>query len=159
TGVIIKGKKVTGYIHKSDVENGVNSTKSLSGVAVNGNATIYSHATSNSKVLKSYAVGSTLKYREFSNDWYVTGVYINGKKVTGYLHKSEVDTLVNEKNSYTGVALKNETSVYTSLSTNSKSLKSYAIVSILKYSSHSDSCYSTSVIINGKLLPDYIYKN
>src|SRR5699024_9025981 len=88
TGVIIDGKKVTGYIAKSDIELPVDSPVLLEGIALKDNTAVYTSASKNSNKRRDYSQGSILKFYTFTNNWYKTGVYINGKKETGYIHKS-----------------------------------------------------------------------
>src|SRR5699024_1008721 len=159
TGVFINGKKQTGYIHKSDVENADDKSKSLQGVASKSPTRIYASASTNSKSIKSYKAGSILKYSTFSKDWYRTGVFINGKKQTGYIHKSDVENADDKGKSLQGVASKSPTHIYASASTNSKSIKSYKVGSILKYSTFSKDWYRTGVFINGKKQTGYIHKS
>lgn len=159
TGVFINGKYHKGYIHTSDVDNAVNNPESLQGVAVQAPTHVYSSASTGSKSLKSYSQGSILKYSTFSKDWYVTGVFVNGKKHTGYIHKSHVEDAEKNSESLQGIGLKSPTHVYTSASTSSKSLKSYKQGSILKYSTFSKDWYKTGVYINGEKQTGYIHKS
>src|SRR5699024_3642474 len=159
TGVFINGKKQTGYIHKSDVENPVENPESLEGIGVKSPTHVYSSASTSSKSLKSYKKGSILKYSTFSEDWYRTGVFINGKKQTGYIHKSDVENPVENPESLEGIGTKSPTHVYSSASTSSKSLKSYKAGSILKYSTFSKDWYKTGVFIDGEKQTGYIHKS
>src|SRR5699024_4133828 len=159
TGVFINGKKQTGYIHKSHVENADDKSKSLQGVASKSPTRIYASASTNTKSIKSYKVGSILKYSTFSKDWYRTGVFINGKKQTGYIHKSHVENATDKPESSFGVALSKNTNIYAKASKDSKALKSYKQGTILKYSTFSKNWYKTGVFINGKKHTGYIHKS
>src|SRR5690625_1170671 len=159
TGVFINGKKHTGYIHKSHVENATQNSESLQGVGLKSPTHVYASASTSSKSLKSYSAGSVLKYSTFSENWYQTGVFINGKKHTGYIHKSHVENATQNPESLQGVGLKSPTHVYASASTSSKSLKSYSVGSVLKYSTFSENWYQTGVFINGKRHTGYIHKS
>src|SRR5699024_5504752 len=159
TGVFINGKKQTGYIHKSDVENAIDNPESLEGIGKKSPTHVYSSASTSSKSLKSYKKGSILKYSTFSKDWYKTGVFIDGKKHTGYIHKSDVENPVENPESLEGIEIKSPTHVYSSASTSSKSLKSYKKGSILKYSTFSKDWYKTGVSIDGKKQTGYIHKS
>ncbi|MFC4620437.1 SH3 domain-containing protein [Camelliibacillus cellulosilyticus] len=88
--VYINGKKKTGYIKSGDVQNGTSSPQTIEGVAQKDPTKIYSQATTSSKVLKSYAIGSILKYRTFVSGWYECTVYIKGVATTGYINASDV---------------------------------------------------------------------
>src|SRR5690625_6398559 len=46
--------------------------------------------------MKSYNQGTELKLKTFTNSWYEATVYINGKKYTGYINKSDVITSNNK---------------------------------------------------------------
>src|SRR5690606_17674525 len=70
TSVYIKGKKKTGYIHKSHVENAVENQTLLTGVALLQSTSVYEKASTSSKPLKSYDEGSILLYNTFSPNWY-----------------------------------------------------------------------------------------
>ncbi|OZU88509.1 hypothetical protein CIL03_12030 [Virgibacillus indicus] len=159
TGVYINGVKKTGYIHKFHVENAIQNPVWLDGVALKSPTSVYTDASTSSKALKSYPTGSILKYSTFSNNWYQTGVYINGVKKTGYIHKSHVENAIQNPEWLNGVALKSPTSVYTDASTSSKALKSYPTGSILTYSTFSNNWYETGVYINGVKKTGYIHKS
>src|SRR5699024_7461792 len=157
--VFIDGEKQTGYIHKSDVENPVENPESLEGIGVKSPTHVYSSASTSSKSLKSYKAGSILKYSTFSKDWYKTGVFIDGEKQTGYIHKSHVENINEESESLFGVALSAKVNVYTRASKNSKPLKGYKKGKVLKYSTFSKNWYKTGVFINGKKHTGYIHKS
>src|SRR5690606_29084543 len=118
-----------------------------------------SSTSTDSDVLKSYPEGKILLYYTYSSDWYQTGVYINGVKVTGYIHKSHVDNVVSEQEKLSGVALKSPTAVYSRASTNSNALKTYAQGTVLLYNTFSSDWYQTGVYINGVKRTGYIHKS
>lgn len=154
--VIIKGKAETGYINKSDVEIPTSSPKTLHGVGVKDPTKVYSKASTGSKVLKSYAQGSILKYKTFISNWYEATVIIKGKKETGYIQKSDVEAPTSSPTTLHGVAVKNPTKVYTGATTQSKVLKSYAEGSILKYKTFVSGWYEAKVYIKGEPRTGYI---
>lgn len=153
TGVYMNGKKRTGYIHKSDVGD---HAPLLNGFAQVNRTHVYSKTSKNSTSLKSYALGSQLRYYPYTDNWYKTGVYINGKKKTGYIHKEDVDS---SAPLLSGYAQANRTHVYSKTSKSSTSLKSYALGSQLKYYPHSKNWYKTGVYMNGKKHTGYIHVN
>src|SRR5699024_10973625 len=63
------GKWVTGYIHVNDVEETFDTQKNLRGAASKSPTKVYSKATRNSSVLKSYSKGSGLIFKTFSPNW------------------------------------------------------------------------------------------
>lgn len=157
--VYIQGKAKTGYIHKSHVENvHTSQQENLKGIALGSPTTVYAKASTNSKKLKSYGKGSILVYKTFSNEWYEATVYINGKPTTGYIHRSHVENvLTSNQESLKGIGLANPTAVYTSASTTSKKLKSYAEGTILIYRTFSSEWYEATVYVNGKRTTGYIF--
>ena len=157
--VYINGKAVTGFIYKNDVENITNSPTSLKGVGLKSPTKVYEKASTSSKVLKSYTQGSILKYKTFTSNWYEASVYINGKAVTGFIYKNDVENITNSPTSLKGVGLKSPTKVYEKASTSSKVLKSYTQGSILKYKTFTSNWYEATVYINGKEVTGFIYKN
>src|SRR5699024_10670756 len=79
---------------------------SYNGIALKNKTHVYSKQSRDSKSLKSYSKGSILKYSSLNKNWYVTGVFINGKKQTGYIHKSDVENADDKSKSLQGVASK-----------------------------------------------------
>lgn len=88
--VKVSGKWRTGYIHKSHVDNLVSKPQTQYGLALKSPTRAYSAPGRNATVLKSYKVGSNLKYQTFSQNWHKATVIINGKKRTAYFHKNDV---------------------------------------------------------------------
>lgn len=156
--VIINGKHVTGYIYKDDVENFSSKQTDYKGIALKNPTNVYSSASTNSKVLKSYKTGHILKYKSLTSDWYEATVIINGKRVTGYIHKNDVENFSDKQVDLKGFAYKNPTNVYASASTSSKVLKSYKKGHVLKYKSATANWYEAKVILNQKLVTGYIKK-
>lgn len=152
TGVYINGIKHTGYIHVNDVSE---KAPLLNGYAKVSRTHVYDGTSKNSTSLKSYALGSQLKYYPYNNDWYRTGVYINDKKQVGYIHANDVGINPPLLNGY---ALKSRTHVYSKTSNQSSSLKSYTIGSQLKYYPYNKEWYKTGVYISGKKRTGYIHK-
>src|SRR5699024_6220923 len=75
---------------------------SYSGVALKNKTHVYSQQSRDSDILKSYSEGSILKYSyvtDLNENWYRTGVFINGKKQTGYIHKSDVENAIDNPKS------------------------------------------------------------
>lgn len=159
TGVYIDGVKVTGYIHKSDVEIPTANPVNLEGVALKNKTVVYSSPSTSSKKQKEYTLGSILKYTTFTDSWYQATVYINGVKETGYIHKSDVNTATDNPVYKRGVALQQPTTVYSRASTNSKALKSYSSGRILAYYTYSEDWYRTGVYIDGVKITGYIHKS
>lgn len=152
--VRVNGKWQAGYIHKNDVETGISSPKTLHGVGIKQPTSVYQRATTSSKKLKSYDYGLTLKFKEFTSDWYEATVYVKGKPQKGYIRKSHTGSM---NASLNGFALKNRVHVYTSTSKSSKSLKSYAKGSSLKYRPYNRNWFSATVRVNGKWQSGFIH--
>ena len=157
--VYLNGKPHTGYIHKNHVEHKVDKQEQLEGVAKNSPTRVYKSVSTSSGVWKSYSVGSILKYRTFSENWYQATVYVNGKRQTGYIHKNHVENAVAKQESLEGVAKNNPTRVYRNASTSAAVWKSYSAGSILKYRTYSSDWYQATVYVNGKRQTGYIHKN
>lgn len=155
--VYIKGKKQTGYIKKSDVENKITNPKTLHGIGLKSSTHVYKQASSNSGVWKSYSQGSILTYRTFTSGWYEATIYIKGVKKTGYIKKSDVENKVSKQETIKGIAKKSPTNVYTSGSRKSKVLKSYQRGNALKYKTFVSGWYEAKVYLNGKPVTGYIH--
>ncbi|WP_431804129.1 SH3 domain-containing protein [Halobacillus andaensis] len=157
--VYINGEKETGYIHKGDVETGEKDGKELSGTSLLKATSVYADASTNSRKLKSYPVGSTLQYQEYSSDWYIAQVYLEGEKETGYIHKDHVEQEAENNEELQGISLKSPTTVFEAASTNSKELKDYEKGNILKYKNFTENWYEATVYINGEAKTGYIHKS
>jgi mannosyl-glycoprotein endo-beta-N-acetylglucosaminidase len=157
--VYIKGKAVTGYIAKGDVEIPVSNQESLRGLALKSETAVYSKASLQSSKLKSYPVGTKLSFKTFTSEWYEASVYVNGKKRTGYIHRSHVESAASESASYKGAALKGPTSVYKEATRNGGAWKSYGKGTILSYQSFSENWYQATVIVSGKKRTGFIHKD
>ncbi|MFA8440087.1 SH3 domain-containing protein [Pueribacillus sp. YX66] len=158
--VYINGKPRKGYIHRQDVDNATENQSSLTGVALRQPTAVYKNASTRSS-WKTYAAGSILKYRTFTSNWYEATVYVNGKRQTGYIHKSHVENAIPEKDRETlrGIGTQVPTSVYARASTSAKKLKSYASGSQLKYRTFTSNWYEATVYIKGKPTTGYISKS
>lgn len=152
--VYVKGKKHIGYISKQDVEPIVQEQRTLNGVGIKENIPVYSLASRDSKVLKSYKYGHILKYRTFSEKWYEATVYIKGQRQTGYINKNDVDNNLNK--ALKGYAIKNKTNVYSKTSKSSKILKSYPKGKLLKYRPFDSKWFIATVYVDGKAHTGYI---
>ncbi|MCM3112003.1 N-acetylmuramoyl-L-alanine amidase [Lederbergia lenta] len=157
--VYLNGKAHTGYIHVNDVETAKNSPSTLQGLALKSITHIYSSASTNSKVLKSYNHGSLLKYREFTSNWYEATVYINGKAHTGYISAGDLEEIIKKQQTIKGLALKNPTKVYAVPSSGSKVLKSYKMGQNMTYRTFTTDWYEATVYVNGKAITGYIHKD
>ncbi|MFB5282911.1 N-acetylmuramoyl-L-alanine amidase [Peribacillus sp. Hz7] len=155
--IYVNGVVTTAFIKKDDVETIASEQTNLTGIATNTLA-IYSKATTNSKILKSYAQGSVLKYRTFASDWYEATVYSSGTAVTGYIRTKDVENKVTPQESLSGVA-PTKISVYAKASTNSKKLRSYSSGSTLKYKTFTSEWYEATVYISGVATKGYIKKS
>jgi beta-N-acetylglucosaminidase len=154
--VYVNGKRKTGYINATHVENVTNEQMSLKGVAKNSPTSIYSDASTSSEVLKSYNKGSVLVYKTFISGWYEAVVYVNGKRRTGYINSSHVENVTNDQVSLKGVAKNTPTSIYSDASTGSDVLKSYDKGSVLVYKTFINGWYEAVVYVNGKRKKGYI---
>ncbi|WP_153463446.1 SH3 domain-containing protein [Sediminibacillus terrae] len=88
--VYVNGKKQSGYIKNSDVENLEAVPKQLQGYGAKSPTNVYATPSTSASVLKSYGHGSELKYKTYTASWYQATVYVDGKARTGYIHKNDV---------------------------------------------------------------------
>lgn len=85
--VYLNGEKKTGYIYTKDVSpNPLTFYVYASKKATN----VYSGKTKNSKILKSYALGTKLKLTYHNSSWYEATVYVQGKPRKGYVYVGDV---------------------------------------------------------------------
>jgi len=157
--VYVNGKRNKGYIHVSHVETSIENQQNLEGIGLKSKTNVYQIASTGSKIIKSYDVGTVLKYRTFSNNWYEATVYVKGKRTTGYINKNDVENAVETKQTINGIALKGMTPVYSSASTNSKILKNYYHGTKLIYKTFTSNWYEAKIYINGKPTTGYIHKS
>ncbi|UYG93856.1 SH3 domain-containing protein [Cytobacillus firmus] len=154
--VYINGKKTTGYIQVSDVENSVTNPEQFIGVGLTAPTKVYQSPSTGSDTLKSYAQGSILKYESFVTGWYSATVYINGKKTTGYIKASDVENSVKSPSTLTVWGSSDRVNVYTYASRNASILKFYNIGSELKVQTFTSSWHKATVYVNGKARTGYI---
>lgn len=157
--VVVKGKRQTGYIHRSHVDNLVDKQVSLKGIALQGKTNVYAKASSDAKVLRSYAAGTVLSYRTFSKNWYEATVILKGKRVTGYIYAADVDNVVDKQVDMRGIAVKSPTHIYAQAATSGKRLKSYSEGTVLKYRTFTENWYEATVIVSGKRQTGYIHRS
>lgn len=130
------------------------------GIALKNKTHVYLEQSRNSVVLRSYEPGTNLKFYPLNKDWYRATVKYEGEWTIGYIHTSDVGDKPNEsQNTLQGIAIKNPTNVYETMSTKSKVLRNYAEGSILKYRTLNDSWYEATVSYNGKWTIGYIHKS
>src|SRR5690625_2276453 len=107
-------------------------SNSIQGYALKRPTYVYDSQSRNSKKLKSYEQGSSLKYKTLNSNWYQATIKYNGEWVTGYIHVNDVETFSDKQTTQNGLAAKSPTNVYQS-PTKDKVLKSYKKGTILKY--------------------------
>ncbi|SEP83150.1 Zinc carboxypeptidase [Virgibacillus subterraneus] len=154
--VYVDGQPHTGYISHDDVEEPVQNQQSLSGIASNSQTNIYSFASKNSEILKSYPKGDILYYKTFLSNWYEALVYVNGEARIGYIHLNDVQEPTNNPVSLSGVAQKNKTYIYSNANKNSKIIKNYPQGKTLYYKTFIDGWYEALVYINEEAKTGYI---
>ena len=159
--VYVKGKKQTGYIHKDHVQTvDLSKQEHYQGIALQSPTRVYQHATTSSTVLKSYKIGSLLKYRSFTGNWYEATVYVNGKRKTGYIHKNHVDNLVKDHGTtIQALAVSNPTRAYKAPSKSADHWKTYGKFSLLKLKTLSNNWYEATVYVKGKRQTAYFHKD
>ncbi|QHS23517.1 hypothetical protein GWK91_11345 [Virgibacillus sp. MSP4-1] len=155
--VYLKGKRHSGYIKASDVEQPIENQKDLKGISVKKSTIVYSRPSRNSSTLKAYNSGNVLYYQTYMDNWYEAVVYINGSPRTGYIHVNDVEEPVQNQKSVQAYAMTDRTHVYTNPSKDSKSLKSYNQGHLLYFKTFIDNWYEAVVYKNGKKRTGYIY--
>lgn len=125
----------------------------LEGIATKNPTYVYEEQSRNSKQLRAYNAGSRLIFHEYSKNWYIATVYLNGIAHTGYIHKNDVNSVLQ------GYAQLEQTNVYAMTSRNSNVLRSYNAGHLLKYRAYNDSWYEATVILNGRAHTGYINRN
>lgn len=88
--VVVNGKKTTVYIAKGDVETATSTPTTQYVLGLLKSVNVYSYASTNAKVLRSYGKNNVLKVKTFTSSWYECTFYIDGKENIGYIKKSDV---------------------------------------------------------------------
>ena len=131
---------------------------SLRGVAKKSPTNIRQTASTKSKIIKQYPLGSVIKYAPHSEHWYRIQVEVNGKSSIGYIHKKHVTTVTTVPKNYKGIAKKATTNVRLGASTKSKIIKQFPIGTVIHYKSFSKNWNEIVVNVNGKDTTGYIHK-
>lgn len=103
--VYVNGSPKTGYIKVSDLEESTESPVKLTVWGAVNPVNVYSSASRNGSILKSYAIGSKLIVRPFTSSWHRATVYVKGKAHTGYINVSDVRNEPSNIVSYTQYGL------------------------------------------------------
>ncbi len=143
----------TGYIHKKHVENAVEQQKSEIGITLKSPTNIRARASTNAPIIATFQVGSILEYKTFSTCWYEVSVEVNGKKMTGYIHRNHIEKAENKM--LRGVARKQTTYIRSKPSTKSDPLTTYRIGTVLSYQVHNAHWYKVSIAGKGM---GYVHK-
>ncbi|SDE08515.1 N-acetylmuramoyl-L-alanine amidase [Bhargavaea beijingensis] len=157
--VYVSGEKKKGYIRKADVSGEKVEGLPLKGIALKSPTHVFSSQDLDSKKLKSYGEGKILSYRSTSGDWYGATVYVNGKAMSGFIHKSHVANITERPTPLRGVAKKQPTPVYSSASLSAPSLKTYSAGTVLKYETFAGDWYKATVYVSGKARTGYIHRS
>ncbi|MBS4218966.1 N-acetylmuramoyl-L-alanine amidase [Bacillus sp. FJAT-49711] len=155
--VYINGDKHTGFIYAKDVENVTDSKIVQKGIAIKKSVPIYSTASNQGKVLKSYKEGQLLQFRSFATNWYIATIYKKGSKVTGYIHINDIEIANTSEVVQKGAALKGPTRIYSTASNSGKVIKSYKKGHVLKYRTFTSNWYIATVYVKGKKTNGFIY--
>ncbi|SEA76906.1 Beta-N-acetylglucosaminidase [Thalassobacillus cyri] len=148
--VYANGKYRDGYIQQSEVEMPLANSSSYEGVTTQNPTIVYNK---NAKQIKTYDLGSIIKYRDFTENWYRLSVYADGKYRDGYLHKNAIETPIENPNSYEGIVTSDPTNVYGS---NGEVISSFNFGRVLKYREFTDEWHKVSVYADGQYRTGYI---
>lgn len=157
--VFVGGKAVTGYIQKDNIILPATPQTAKKGIVKTSRLNVYAKASNSSNVLKSYAEGSSLQFKTFTDDWYEATVYVGGKAATGYIHRSAVLLDGTPQSELTGIVKPVSLNVYANPSGGSQVLKRYTEGSVLRMKTYTDNWYEATVYVNGKPLTGYIKKS
>ena len=141
---------------ESSEVNVLASSEIIKGVALKAPTKVYASMSTTSVALKSYKQGHILQFRPYNTDWYTATVYISGEARTGYLHKNDVDVLIDQQR-VEGYAAVQSVHVYQNATRNSGVLKSYKHGAKLIYRTFSSQWHQATVIVNGKRQTGYIH--
>ncbi|MFD1706495.1 SH3 domain-containing protein [Siminovitchia sediminis] len=141
--VYVKGKKRTGYIHRSHVENIVSKQESISGIGLKSPTVVYSRASTDSTSLKTYPAGRKLIYKTFTSKWYEATVYVNGRARTGYIHVDHVEKLLNSSSEIDGRTLAG-TNIYNLASKSAKVVTSISKGQPVKVRPYTEKWFQTT---------------
>src|SRR5699024_10770952 len=151
--VKVDSKLEKGYIHKDDVGSDKPTFKDY---AQKKNTNVYAKTSRSSSVIKKYEAGKLLKYTAYNSTWFQAKVKVNGKYVTGFIHKKDVGS---KEPTFKQYAQKETTNIYASTSKKSKVLKTYPAGQELKFKGHNGTWYKATVKVGSKWLTGYIHKN
>ncbi|WP_338470687.1 SH3 domain-containing protein [Niallia sp. XMNu-256] len=85
----VNGKVNTIFIHSADIEEANPSSETLQGIALNSETSVHVLPSSGAQKLKTYSKGSTLKFYNYSKNWYKTTV----RNQVGYIKKSNIGSV------------------------------------------------------------------
>ncbi|MBY6052143.1 N-acetylglucosaminidase [Cytobacillus firmus] len=136
------------------------SSELLEGEALKSPTNVYAEPSETSKVLKSYAQGTVLKYYSYNSNWYQSKVYVNGQAVTCYIKKSDAGNPEQKQAELLeGQVLKSSINVYSEPTSSSQVLKTYTEGQTLKYYAYNADWYQSKVYVNGEAVTCYISVN
>ncbi|WP_226036348.1 M14 family metallocarboxypeptidase [Aquibacillus saliphilus] len=154
--VKVEEEETIGYIVTEGIEEPVNDSSSLSGIALNDETHVYMKASKDSVSLKSYPKGKLLYYKTFITGWYKAVVYVDGEWHTGYISQEDVEKPVQEQQNLSGITSNNQTNVYFLASKNSDIVKSYPKGKLLYYKTFITGWYEAVVYADGDWRTGYI---
>ena len=147
------------YISKNSVELINESSNSVTAIALRDTTHVYSRASISSDIIRSYPVGSVLKMREFSKDFYTAKVWLNNSWRDVYINKNDVERVESTPKSVQGVANLVNTPVYDRASKKSTIVRTYPRGSVLNYKTFSSDFYIAKIWSNNNWRDVYIHKN
>ncbi|MDZ5711299.1 SH3 domain-containing protein [Jeotgalibacillus haloalkalitolerans] len=158
--VYVNGKARSGFINANDISDSQQpEAEALEGVALKPNTNVYQSASTGSGVWKSYSQGTILSFRDYSDQFYIAKVYVNGIARIGYINAADVELKTDSLSPLKGIALNAPTNVYTTADKNSPAKKSYAQGTILSYTTYSADWYQAKIYLSGQPHLVYIHKS
>jgi hypothetical protein len=127
----------------------------IKGIAMKNPTNIYAAKSRESKVLKTYQQGHILAFQPLDSNWHSALVNVNGETLQGYIHKGDVDLIVEPKK-MTGVALKQPAMVYETPSESSRIIGSYPYNQEVAYQTLSSRWHTVVIHVNGTAKTGYV---
>src|SRR5699024_6485262 len=132
--------------------------QNLKGVAKKGPTNVRAGASTKSKIIKQFPIGSVIHYKSFSKNWNEITVNVNGQNVSGFIHQKHVTNLKTVPTSFKGIAKKSSTKLYAGASINAKTVTTVPIENILQSKTLYKNWLEVTTTVNGKSVSGYMLK-
>lgn len=157
--VRVDGRMRTIYINKDDVEKPTTQPELHKGLSLKDPTNMYASPSRDSKVIRTFALGSTLLYYTYSSQWYKSYVTYNGSPHVIYINNDDVEQITDNPILKEGFALNRSTEMYASPSLSSKVLRTFEQGFIMKFYTYSPNWYKSNTTVDGKSQTIFIHKD